>query len=299
MMRPFGYLCVFVAAFALFAPSAQARSSRNSSGRYGEKYRLIEGDSDDARERERKREEERRKREEEAAKKKAEAEAKKKADDAKRTAAAKPAAPAKPPAPAKPKPTTAARKPSKPGTGAKTDDAREAEAAKLREQADKEFEKGNEEGLLAGAQLLRQILTDYDGTDAAASAQQQMDLLLADEQLGPIILLAEAQEEFDAQHYRKARNKFQALVQRYPKSEQAAAARARLAEIERDDLLKKTVYTEEELEEARLWFLAGNIHLENGRKGEAAAAYRRVVEEYPGCRYAVLSEEKLPSAQGS
>ncbi len=295
LLRPFGFLCAFAAAFGLFSPSAQARSSRNSNSRDGGKYRLIEGDDTDRSER--KREEERKRKEEEAARKKEEAA--KKAEATKKPATpAKPTTVAKPAAPAKPKPTTA-RKPGKPATGAKTDDALEAEAAKLREQAEKEFEKGDEEGLLAGAKLLREVLASYDGTDAAASAQQQFDLLLADEKLGPMILLAEAQEEFGAQHYRKARNKFQALVQRYPKSEQAAEGRTRLAEIERDGLLKKTVYTDEELEDARLWFLSGNIHMENGRKGEAAAAYRRVVEEYPGCRYAVLSEEKLPTAQGS
>ena len=302
LLRPFGFLCAFVAAFALISPSAQARSSRNSNNnRNGGTYRLIEGDTTQAT----KREQEKKKKEEADAKAKAAADAKAKADAAKKAAAAakQVAAAPKPTTTAKPKPTTTARKPGKPGgkagTGAKTDDAREGEAAKLREEADKAFEKGDEEGLLAGAKLLRQILTDYDGTDAASSAQQQFDLLLADEQLGPMILLAEAQEEFGAQHYRKARNKFNELVQRYAKSEQATEGRARLAEIERDDLLKKTVYTEEELEEARLWFLAANIHLENGRKGDAAEAYRRVIEEYPGCLYAVQSEKKLPAILGA
>ncbi len=56
-VRPFGFLCAFVAAFALVAPGAQARSSRNSNSRDGGKYRLIEGDDTDRSER--KREEER------------------------------------------------------------------------------------------------------------------------------------------------------------------------------------------------------------------------------------------------
>jgi len=299
-LRPFGFLWAFVAAFALLSSTAQARSSSsNRNNRNTGKFRLIEGDTTDKSERERKREEERKRKEDEAARKK-EQEAKKKEAAAKKAVAAKPAAPKTPAAPArpaaKPRPTATAKKT---GTGAKTDDAREGEAAKLREQADKAFEKGDEEGLLAGATLLRQVLADYDGTDAAASAQQQLDLLLADEQLGPMILLAEAQEEFDAQHYRKARNKFNELVQRYPKAEQAAEGRSKLAEIERDDLLKKTVYTDEELEDARLWFLSGSIHLENGRAAEAVSAYRKVIEEYPGCRYALLAEGKLPGAQGS
>lgn len=297
-LRPLAFLWALVGAFALLEATAQARSSRNNrNDRYGGTSRLISGDSTDKAERERQRDEERKKKEEERNTKK---------DDTTKKPAAKPAAPAKPTtvakpaAPAKPKPTaTATRKPGKPGTGAKTDDAREQEATKLREQADKALDKGDEAGLLAGATLLRQVAADYDGTEAAASAQQQLDLLLADPKLGPMILLAEAQEEFDAQHYRKARNKFQELVQRFPNAAQAADGRAKLADIETNGLLKKSLYTDEELEDARLWFLAGNIHLENGRKGEAATAYRRVIEEYPGCRYAVLSEEKLPGTQGA
>lgn len=301
-LRRFGFLWIAPVILALVAASAQARASSNRGNRSGRNtgpYRLIEGDTDSQREREekRKREEEQRKQEEEARKKQEEARreaAAKKAEAAKQ--AAKPKPTAKPTVAAKPKPATAG---SKAGAGAQADDAREAEASKLREQADKDFEKGDEAGLLAGAKTLRQILADYDGTAAAESAQQQLDLLLADQQLGPMILLAEAQEEFDAMRYRRARNRFQALAQRFPASEQAATARARLAEIEQNDLLKKSVYTDEELEDARLWYLAGNIHLENGRRAEAARAYRRVVEEYPGCRYAALAEEKLPGAQGT
>lgn len=287
-LRRFGFLCVLVAAVALLPSSAQARSSDRNNRNSGN-YRLMEGDTDS--ERSRKREEEKRKKEEEARK---QAEAKKSETAKKPTAPKVPVPVAKPPAPAKP--TTVAKKP---GTGAKTDEAREQEAGKLREEADKAFDKGDEAGLLAGTKLLRQILADYGGIEAAKSAQQQLDLLLADANLGPMIVLAEAQEEFDAQHYRKARNKFQELVQRYPASEQSATGRARLAEIEQNGLLKKSLYTEEELEDARLWFLSGNIHLENGRTGEAVSAYRRVIEEYPGCRFATLAEQRLPGAQGT
>mgnify|MGYP000094315028 FL=1 len=302
LLRRFGFLWIAPIVLALMATSAQARSSssrNNRDGRNTGPYRLIEGDTDSQKEREerRKKEEEQRKQQEEARKKQEEARkeaAAKKAEAAKE--AAKPKPTAKPTVAAKPKPAAAG---TKSGTGAKTDEAREAEASKLREQANKDFEKGDEEGLLAGAKALRQLVAEYDGTAAAQSAQQQLDLLLADAQLGPMILLAEAQEEFDAMRYRRARNKFQALAQRFPNSEQGATARARLAEIEQNDLLKKSVYTDEELEDARLWYLAGNIHLENGRKGEAASAYRRVVEEYPGCRYAVLAEERLPSTLGT
>ena len=53
------------------------------------------------------------------------------------------------------------------------------------------------------------------------------------------------------------------------------------------------MYTEEELEDARLWFLAGSIHLENGRETEAKHSWRRVVEFYPGSPYAKRAESKL------
>jgi outer membrane protein assembly factor BamD (BamD/ComL family) len=291
--RVFPLLCAFLSALALSVPAAWARSSDrgsrgNRGGRDSGPYRLI-GDGQDRSDRGGKRDDTKK------------PDSTKKPDTTTKPATTpKPTAPKPTPTvarpPAAPKPTTTA---PKPGTGPKTDDAREEEATQLYEQASAALDQGTEQGLLTGVGTIRQVLADYDGTDAADKARQQLDLLLADAKLGPMILLAEAQDEFDSQHYRKARNKFRGLVERYPDSEQATQARARLAEIEEKDLLKKSLYTDEELEDARLWYLAGNIHLENGRKGDALASYRRVIEEYPGCRYAVLSEEKLPAAQGS
>lgn len=290
-MKPSRFLALSCALLgALLASDAEARSSgnRNNRGRNNTgPYRLIDREGD--KKSDRKRDESRNT---------------KKQDDAPKS----PPSVAKPPAAPTPRPATVAQaqprpRPAaatrRPGTPTKTDEAREGEATKLLEQANAAFDKGTEDDLIAGAGILRQLLADYGGTAAASSAQQQLDLLLSHKDYGPIILLAEAQEEFDAQRYRRARNKFSELLERFPNSEQAAEARAKLEEIVRDDLLRKTAYTDEELEDARLWFLAGNIHLENGRAGEAAAAYRRVIEEYPGCRYAVMAEEKLPGARGS
>ncbi len=284
LLRPFGYLWVLAAALGLIAGNAQARSSNNRNN-YSSTHRLVEDNQD-------------------TSSHSGKHNDTKKPDSTKKpdTTAPKPTAPKPAPAvvkpPAAPKPAVA-KPPAKPNTGTKTDEAREAEATKLLEQANAAFDQGTEQGLLTGVKSVRQILAEYEGTGAAAKAQEQLDLLLKNQDYGPMILLAEAQEEFDAQHYRKARNKFQELVQRFPNSAQAADGRARLEEIEKNDLLKKTVYTDEELEDARLWLLAGNIHLENGRKSDAASAYRRVIEEYPGCRFAVLAEEKLPTTRGS
>ncbi|MBM4034219.1 MAG: tetratricopeptide repeat protein [Planctomycetes bacterium] len=290
LLRPFAVLAGSLAAFALIAPAAQARASRNTrgnrNGRYSGPRRLIDDDKTDDNKRQ----------DDSRGTKRADAPKQAPKPTAKPPAPKPPttvARPATAPRPAAPKPTAA-----KPGTTPQDDEAREAEATKLREDADKALEQGTEESIVAGAGILREILSDYGDTDAASSAQQQLDLLLADPKLGPMILLAEAQAEFDAQHYRKARNKFQELLVRFPNSAQAADARARLAEIDQNDLLKKSVYTDAELEDARLWYLSGNIHLENGRKGDAASAYRKVIEEYPGCRYAVLAEEKLPGTRG-
>lgn len=290
--RPLLRLVVFASVFALLAASVQARSSDrgNRGNRNSGPYRLIGGEDDDN------------------------TRGGKRDDTRKPDSPKKPEAPSKPattPKPTAPKPTTptvvkppstpkptAPKPPKGPTAGPKADDALEQEAARLLAQANASFDQGTEAGLLAGARTLREILANYDGTAAAAKAKEHLELLLKHQEYGPMILLAAAQEEFDAQHYRKARNKFQELLARFPNSAQAAEARAKLEEIEKNDLLKKTVYTDEELEDARLWFLAGNIHLENGRKAEAASAYRRVIEEYPGCRYAVMAEEKLPGTRG-
>ena len=292
------------AVLALLVSPAQARSSRTNRNRDTGPYRLIDRDDDAARKKkederkkqaeERKRIQDERRKQQDDARKALEAQRKASVEKAKQAQQARQKA-----AQAKAKATkkVAARKGGKKaGKGGKTPtgDEREEEAATLREDADKAFDKGE---LLPGVKLLRQIVDEYGGTDAEKSAESQLDLLLSQEPFGPMILLGEGEERFGEMRYRCARNKFAALVQRFPRSEQAEAGRKRLDEIRDNDLLSKSLYTDEEIEDARLWFLAGSIHLENGRRGEAVSAYRRVIEEYPGCRFAKMAEEKLAAAQ--
>ena len=292
LLRIFGGALAFAAVLGFFTGTAQARSAR-SNDRSG-KTRLIDRDKNDENSKQKKQEQA-----QEEAKKKAE-EAKKKADEAKKKPVAqqpKPAQPARPAAtPPAAKPTKTAKKPARKGGPAKTDDALEQEAEKLWAEATGAFEKGE---LLPGVKALRQILAECDGTQAAQRAQDQLDLLLDHPQFGPMILQAEADDLFGEQHYRRAWNKYRALLARYPNAEQAAEARAKLAEIDEKDLLSKSVYTDEEIEDARLWFLAGSIHLENGRRDDALTAWRKVIEEYPGCRYAAMAEQKLDEALGT
>jgi len=296
--RGLGVLLVLGSVIGLVANSAQARGSRrNSSGRG------IVGSSDRNEERERKAEERRKKSEEES--KQRTEETKKRTEDRKKEVEARhkeaiekaKAATAKKAAPTKPKTAQGPKKNSsgtaKAGASA---DQREGEAAKLREQAEAQFEKGE---LIAGVKLLRQAIEECDGTQAAVGCEDRLEQLVATEPFGSMILLGEGEELFGQARYRRAWNKYRALLQRYPNSEQAAEARKRLDEIEANDLLSKTVYTDEELEDARLWFLAGSIHLENGRKSEATAAYQKVIEEYPGCRFANMAKEKLAVARES
>jgi len=292
LLRILGGMLAFAAVLGFVANSAQARSSGNRNNR-NDGYssgprRLINPDDEN----DKQKEEEKRKKEEEA--KKLDQQRKQQAQAAKKAAAPKPQ-PAKQAVAQKPKAAAPAKKPAKAGNAQKTDDDLEKEADKLRAQADAAFDKGE---LMPGVKLLRQLTADYDGTSASKSAQDQLDLLLGTEPYGAMILSAEGDELFGEQHYRRAWNKYRALLARFPKSDQADAARKRLAEIDEGDLLSKSVYTEEELEDARLWFLAGNIHLENGRKPEAADAYRKVIEDYPGCHFANLAKGKLPETQG-
>ena len=288
------FLCTCAMALAFLVTSAAARGSSSRSNRGGDsrggRYRLIE-DDDDKREKERKKEgeEQRKKKKEEAKKRAEEREAKKKAREEKKKAAKqKPKRTAeKPKAPKKPDKSAAPRK--------KTKDA-EAEATKLCEEAEAAFEKGE---LLPGVKLLRQVMAEHEGTDAAKQAEDRLGQLLGDERLGPMILLGEAEELFAAQRYRRAFYKYNKLLASFPGGEQAADAGKRLAEIRDGDLLSKTVYTDEELADARFWLLVGNIHLENDRHGEASAAYRKVVEDYPGCPYARQAGEKLAAIPSS
>jgi len=294
------------AVLALAVSPAQARSSRTNRNRDTGPYRLIDRDDDAARKKkederkkqaeERKRIQDERRKQQDDARKALEAQRKASVEKAKQAQQARQKA-AQAKAKAKATKKVAARKGGKKaGKGGKTPtgDEREEEAATLREDADKAFDKGE---LLPGVKLLRQIVDEYGGTDAEKSAESQLDLLLSQEPFGPMILLGEGEERFGEMRYRCARNKFAALVQRFPRSEQAEAGRKRLDEIRDNDLLSKSLYTDEEIEDARLWFLAGSIHLENGRRGEAVSAYRRVIEEYPGCRFAKMAEEKLAAAQ--
>jgi len=172
-------------------------------------------------------------------------------------------------------------------------DTTEQDAAKLCEQAEKKFDEGKMESILAGASLLQQVVEDFGSTDVAAKAQARLDQLLSMPDFGPKLMLAQANDLFGAQRYRKAQNAFTALVDAFPNSPEAAEGKTRLAEIRNGNLLEKTVYTEKELEDARLWLLAGNIHQENSRPSDAASAWHKVVEDYPGCRFAQEAVQHL------
>jgi len=289
-----------VTVLVLLVDDAEARgSSRNRSNRNrndGGRYRLIEGDDDSKRrredERKKKREEEQRKKEEtrkqkEEERKRAQEEKKQAAEAKKREAAEK----------AKERSAAKAKAKGTPKAAARMNDQQgEQEAAQFVEQAEAQFQEGE---LLPGVALLRQCLEDYGGTDAAKTADARLAQLLEHEKFGPMVLLGEAEEFFGAQRYRKAWNRYNELLSRFPDSEQGAEASKRLAEIREGDLLSKTVYTGEELEDARFWLLVGNIHAENERLGEAKAAWQRVVEDFPGCPYARKAEGQLTATRGS
>ena len=287
-----------VTVLVLLVDGAEARGSNrnNRNTNNGGRYRLIEGEDDSKtrreEERKKKREEEQRKKEEakkqkEEERKRAQEEKKQVAEAKKREAAEKAKEKAAPKAKAKGTPKAAAKKGDQQG---------EQEAAQLVEQAEAQFQEGE---LLPGVALLRQCLEDHGGTDAAKTADARLAQLLEHEKFGPMLLFGEAEELFGAQRYRKAWNKYTELLSRFPDSEQGAEASKRLAEIREGDLLSKTVYTDEELKDARFWLLVGNIHAENERRGEAKAAWQRVVEGFPGCPYAKQAEGQLTATRGS
>lgn len=265
--------------------SALTRRRRDRDNDRGGRHRVIgeEDDDRDRREEERKKEREERRKAREKARQERERkeEEERKAREARREERRKQAQKEAEEAAARRREAAAERK-----AEAK---AREKEAAKLYGEAEAQLNEGN---LLPGVKLLRQAVEEYPATPAADQAEQWLQHLMDQPQWGARIFLQEAEQAFEAQRYRRAQNRYLTLLERYPKSEQADAAKERLAEIEENDLLSKTKYTEEELEEARLWFLAGNIHLENGRRQEARAAYRKAIENYPGCRYAKQAEQK-------
>jgi len=285
--RTFILICTCLLVSPFLASTASARGSSR-----GGRTRIIDDDDNKS---QKKREEARKKKEEarkraEARKKEKEAkkEAKKKALAEKREAARKKTAQA-------PKPARKPKKAEAPKKQAKAKDTG-ADAAKLYEQAEAAFEKGE---LLPGVALLRQVLAEHEGSDAARLAEDRLDQLLGDERFGPMIVHGEAEELFAVQRYRQALHRYNKLIATYPDSEQAPEAQKRIAEIRDGDLLSKTVYSDEELADARFWLLVGNIHLENQRHADAAAAYRKVVENYPGCPYATQAEQKLAATSGS
>jgi tetratricopeptide (TPR) repeat protein len=281
-------LLVTVGVLWLATDTASALTRRRRDNRdYGGRNRVIGDDDDDDRDR---REEERKKKAEERREAREKAreeqerkeEEQRKAREAQRQERRKQAEQEAKEAAARRQEAAAERK-----ADAKAD---EQAAEKLYSEAEAQLNEGN---LLPGVKLLRQAAEEYPTTTAGDQAKQWLDYLTTQPEWGSRILFQEAEEAFDAQRYRQAQNRYLTLLEQYPQGEQAKAAKERLAEIETNDLLSKTKYTEEELEEARLWFLAGNIHLENGRRQEARAAYRTTIENYPGCRYAKQAEEKV------
>ena len=300
--RIFAALVVCAGALSLLVGSADARGSRRSSrgrndrnNREGGRVRLISGERETDQERRQRQQEEKRAREQEQREreqeqKRLQQEKKRAAEQARREAAQQ----ARQRTAAKA--TSRVKSSGSPTPAAKKDDKSDEEAAKLYEEAEKQFADGQ---LLPGAKLLRQCIEEYEGTEGAKDAEARLDQLLGMEPYGAMILHGEGEELFAAQRYRRAWNKYHEVLNAWPDSEQAAGAQKRLAEIREGDLLSKTVYTDEELIDARFWLLVGNIHDENRRPGEATSAWRKVVEDFPGCPYAKLAEEKLAATRGS
>jgi TolA-binding protein len=283
LRRVFAVLAGSLLVLVFGVPRADAREGGSGySGRSGQGRLSQRNQQQTQREEEQKQREEERQKQLDAKKQAAAqklADAKKKADAAR--LAKKQTDPTK-----TAQPKTAQPKNSQPDTC-------EQDAAKLCDQAEKKFAEGKMETILEGASLLQKVLDDYGSTEAAGKAEGRLEQLLAMPDLGSKILLAQANELFGAQRYRKAQNKFTELLDAFPDSPEAAEAKARLAEIRNGNLLEKTVYTEKELEDARLWLLAGNIHQENSRPGDAVSAWRKVTEQFPGCRYAKEAGEHL------
>lgn len=294
------FLVVCGSALLLLAASVDARGSRNnnrnnnSNNSRGGRYRLIDDEADPRK----KREEERKKKEEETQRKKEEQQKKKEEAARKKAEAKQKQQEAQRKAAEQAKPRAEAKKKAKGGEKAvaKKDDKSDEGAGKLYEEAEGQFEEGQ---LLPGVALLRQCMEEFEGTEAAKQAEARLNQLLGMEPHGAMILHGEAEELFAGQRYRRALNKYNELLAQWPNSEQAAEAKKRVAEIREGDLLSKTVYSDEELKDARFWLLVGNIHHENARGGEASSAWRKVVEDYPGSPYAKHAEAKLAAVRGS
>jgi len=295
-------LGLFLAPFATTA-SARSSSNRGNNNRPGERQGIINKDTRKEREKS-KREEEKKAAEERRAQEKAKKEeAKKAALEKKKQEAEKrkaDLAAAKKAAEEKRKARTAKTTEKKGGEkkgdakgGEKDSEAKEAEAEKMLAAAEEAFAGGKVSEVLKGVEVLRAIAADYGSTAAAPAAAERLEQLLTHPGIGPVVFLAEADQYFGAARYRQAMNKYNELLANFPASEQAAEAAQKIAEIRDGDLLSKTVYTDEEIEDARLWYLSGTIHLENGREAEAHSAWRRVIENYPGCTYAQRAEDRL------
>jgi hypothetical protein len=307
-MRLYPLFLALLTGMLLFPDAALAASRRNAGRnnygpiRPGERRGIINNDTkrdrdqkkrEEAKKKEaERREEEKRKKEE---KKRADAEKKKQLEEKRKQAIAD----AKKAQDEQRKARMAKAKAAKSGDkdkakgGDKDDSFKEAEAEKMVAAAEEAFASGKIDDVLKGVELLRHVTDELGGTAPASIAAKRLDQLLSHPSVGPAVLVAEGDQYFGAARYRQALNKYNELLAKFPEAEQAANAAARIAEVRENDLLSKTVYTEEELEDARLWFLAGSIHQENGREAEAKSSWRRVVEFYPGSPYASRAESKL------
>ena len=150
----------------------------------------------------------------------------------------------------------------------------------------------------------RECIRKFRGTDAAEKATDHLIALRKDtevrERLSAVLgrkLLATGKAAMEAGRYAEAAEAFDAIIARYPKTEQAAEAKTLRKKLDSDPDIAQRIREDRVSGDAtRLLAIADGLR-RNKRPRKALAEYRKVVERFPGTRFAATAKKRIAEIQ--
>jgi len=135
----------------------------------------------------------------------------------------------------------------------------------------------------------RKLIEEYPDSEYAAMVRSDFNALLeeADRRLGA------ADAAYQTGDYAEALRDYGFVSQNFPGTDAAEKAAARLSDMRTDPAVQRHLREAEQEAEINSKFQLAENLLNAGKYDRAAAAYRAIVEEYPGSPYAEKARERL------
>ena len=114
----------------------------------------------------------------------------------------------------------------------------------------------------------------------------------------PDDLLAKAREARERKLYTTALKLFRQLAKLAPGTDYAREAQTSIKEIEEDPAIRRAMADEKAGARGRSWLRFARSFAKSGKKAEAVARYKLIIEKYPDSSFAETAREELKDLEG-